>query len=245
MVGFVIFSDEQRDRQTPPDGATLRWLGAALVAAAILLVGPAPAHADWVRTGQWHLYSLNAASAWKLSTGAGVVVAVVDSGVDATHVDLAGQVLPGVDLVGHGDDGRVDAVGHGTSVAALIAGKADGDGVEGLAPNAKILPVRVLDDSNRYSDAAVVARGVRWAVDHGADIINLSLGGDTRSSALAEAISYAWKHDVIVVACTGNVDASKSGERIWYPAREPGVVAVTGLTAALLIRTPREYSGVR
>ncbi len=107
--------------------------------------------------------------AWEYSTGAGVIVAVIDSGVTADHPDLAGQVLPGIDLVRAGGDGTADEVGHGTTVAGLIAGRSDdGEGVVGLAPDAKILPIRVLDAENQYRDAKVVAEGIVWAVDHGA-----------------------------------------------------------------------------
>jgi type VII secretion-associated serine protease mycosin len=120
-------------------------------------------------------------------------------------------------------------VGHGTTVAGLIAGSAaDDKGALGLAPDAKILPIRVLDSDNRYEDAMVVAAGVRWAVDHGARVLNLSLGGIGTSAALAEALDYAFAKDVVVIACTGNVTASTPTE-VWYPAREPGVVAVSGL----------------
>ncbi|MGH3746024.1 MAG: type VII secretion-associated serine protease mycosin, partial [Micromonosporaceae bacterium] len=189
---------------------------------------PAPAQADNVRDKQWHLNELRVRTAWHESTGKGVVVAVVDSGVDATHPDLKGQVLPGIDLVDKGGDGRTDDVGHGTTTAALIAGRHDKAGVVGLAYDTKILPVRVLDGKNRYEDAKTVADGVRWAVDHGAQVVNLSLGGATESSDLAGAIQYAYDHDVVVVACGGNVGVEDT-DQIWYPAREPGVVAVTGL----------------
>jgi type VII secretion-associated serine protease mycosin len=205
-------------------------LSAALAASGVTVFGfGSPAHADWVRNDQWQLSSLHATSAWSESTGAGVVVAVLDSGVDAGHVDLRGQVLPGADFVDGTTDGRRDAVGHGTTVAALIAGRADDNsGVEGVAPAAKILPVRVLDTQNRYRDATNVAKALRWAVDHGADVVNMSLGGGIRSPALADAIDYAYQHDVVVVACTGNQIAGGPDD-IWYPAREPGVVAVAGL----------------
>jgi subtilisin family serine protease len=136
------------------------------------------------------------ADAWTYSSGAGITVAVVDSGVDAHHVDLDGQVLPGLDLVDPQGDGDTDLVGHGTTVAALIAGKDDDNGVIGIAPKAKILPVRVLDQENRYDDALVVAKGVRWAVDHGAKVVNLSLGGSGNSAALAAALDYAFAKDV-------------------------------------------------
>ena len=92
----------------------------------------------------------------------------------------------------------------------------------GLAPKAKILPVRVLDEDNRYDDAMVVAKGVRWAVDHGARVINLSLGGSGTSAALAAALDYAFAKDVVVIACTGNVERRPPPTEVWYPAREPG-----------------------
>jgi type VII secretion-associated serine protease mycosin len=202
--------------------AALTAIGAGLVAT--------PARADWVRNDQWQLGALNAVAAWQHSTGRGIVVAVLDSGVDANHPDLAGQVLPGYDLVDGSSDGRVDPVGHGTTVAALIAGRRDEDGVVGLAPDAKILPVRVLDSHNRYEDASIVARGLRWAVDNGATVVNLSLGGLAHSDVLADAVAYAAAKDVVVIACTGNLAQTAEGApQVWYPAREPGVVAVTGL----------------
>nr|WP_258545015.1 type VII secretion-associated serine protease mycosin [Micromonospora provocatoris] len=243
------------DRQGPPGGPPRRLAGRALLAAASALVtvaGPLapPAHAapaatatlarpwvtpdrvlrtDQVRDEQWQLEELRAKTAWRTSTGRGVVVAVIDSGVDGTHPDLAGQVLPGLDLVTpDGSDGP-DPVGHGTTVAGLIAGRADDDrGVLGLAPDAKILPVRVLDAENRYDDALIIARAVRWAVDNGAQVVNLSLGGSSDNPALAAALDYAFARDVVVVACTGNLATSTTTE-VWYPAREPGVLAVAGL----------------
>jgi subtilisin family serine protease len=203
---------------------------AVLALLACLLMAAQPAWADQTRSAQWQLNALDAKDAWKVSTGRGVVVAVLDSGVDAKHPDLVGQVLPGVDLV-DGGDGRIDPVGHGTTVAGLIAGRADDNsGVAGIAPGAKVLPVRVLDQQNKYDDPAVIAKGVRWAVDHGAEVLNLSLGGALRSDAIAEALRYAAAHDVVVVACTGNVATDPSIHEVWYPAREPGVVAVAGLS---------------
>ncbi|WP_091336333.1 type VII secretion-associated serine protease mycosin [Micromonospora rhizosphaerae] len=188
-----------------------------------------PSRVDPVRDEQWQLDELQAKTAWRSSTGRGVVVAVIDSGVDGAHPDLAGQVLPGIDLVTPDGAAEPDPVGHGTTVAGLIAGRRDDDrGVVGLAPDAKILPIRVLDEENRYDDAMIVAMGVRWAVDNGARVINLSLGGSDDSPALAAALDYAFAKDVVVVACTGNLATSNSRE-VWYPAREPGVIAVAGL----------------
>ncbi|BCJ53614.1 hypothetical protein Asp14428_50890 [Actinoplanes sp. NBRC 14428] len=193
------------------------------------VAAPEPLLGDSVRAEQWHLKTLNVAGAWTYSSGEGVTVAVIDSGVEADHVDLQGQVLKGLDLVDPQGDGDTDLVGHGTTVAALIAGRGDDNsGVVGIAPKAKILPVRVLDRENRYDDAMIVARGVRWAVDNGARVINLSLGGNGSSPALAAALDYAFARDVVVVACTGNVSTSTSSG-VWYPAREPGVIAVAGM----------------
>jgi type VII secretion-associated serine protease mycosin len=206
--------------------------GSSLLAppvAAPLAEPPNPLVGDSVREEQWHLRTLDVPGAWTYADGAGVTVAVIDSGVDATHPDLQGQVLPGLDLVDSKGDGDTDLVGHGTTVAAIIAGRGDDNaGVIGIAPKAKILPVRVLDEENRYNDAIIVAKGVRWAVDHGARVINLSLGGQGSSAALAAALDYAFAKDVVVVACTGNTSASSDTE-VWYPAREPGVIAVAGM----------------
>ena len=189
---------------------------------------PNPLVGDSVRDGETYLKVLNVSAAWTYANGAGVTVAVIDSGVDAHHSDLEGQVLPGLDLVDPKGDGDTDLVGHGTTVSAIIAGRSDDtSGVIGIAPKARILPVRVLNEENRYNDAIIVAKGVRWAVDHGARVINLSLGGSGVSAPLAAALDYAFVKDVVVVACTGNVSASSSSE-VWYPAREPGVIAVAG-----------------
>jgi type VII secretion-associated serine protease mycosin len=188
-----------------------------------------PLVGDPVRDDQWYLKALDVNGAWTYANGSGVTVAVIDSGVDSTHPDLQGQVLPGLDLVDTKGDGDTDLVGHGTTVSAIIAGRGDdATGVIGIAPKAKILPVRVLDEENRYNDAIIVAKGVRWAVDHGAKVINLSLGGNGSSATLAAAIDYAFAKDVVVVACTGNTSASSDTD-VWYPAREPGVIAVAGM----------------
>jgi type VII secretion-associated serine protease mycosin len=208
--------------------ATLAGLVAATGFGAPAFAEPSPLLGDSVRADQYQLKVLGVAGAWAYSSGAGITVAVIDSGVDAHHVDLDGQVLPGLDLVDPKGNGDTDLVGHGTTVSAIIAGKDDSSGVIGIAPRAKILPVRVLDQQNRYDDAMIVAKGVRWAVDHGARVINLSLGGSGSSAALAAAIDYAFAKDVVVVACTGNASAAPS-DGVWYPAREPGVIAVAGM----------------
>jgi type VII secretion-associated serine protease mycosin len=201
------------------------WV-ALLPVVAVTLLTAEPASASVAE--QWQIDMLGARKAWTISTGAGVTVAVIDSGV-APHPDLSGRVQSGIDLVSGNGDGSRDEVGHGTTVAGLIAGRsADGHGVTGLAPDATILPVRVLNAKNKYDDAKVVARGLVWAVDHGAGVVNLSLGGGGVSPALADAIDYAFAKDVVVVACVGNV-MPDGPSTIWHPASEPGVLAVTAL----------------
>ncbi|MFR9755173.1 S8 family serine peptidase [Streptomyces sp. TR06-5] len=193
-----------------------------------LLLGSAPlASADDIRDRQWALDAFAAEDIWRHSTGEGVVVAVVDSGVDATHADLKGQVLKGKDFTGDGDAQR-DRVGHGTGLAGLIAGHGHGSGgnsgVMGLAPDAKILPVKYKKSDIEYGSGASYADAVKYAVDRGADVINLSQGTG-RDVTEERAIEYAVQHGVVVVAATGNI-----GDEIQnFPAAYPGVVAVGGI----------------
>lgn len=189
----------------------------------------APAGADQIRDQQWSLKQYQAETRiWPVSQGEGVIVSVVDSGVMADHQDLTGQVLAGADFSGAKTDGRVDDEGHGTGIASLIAGHGhgSGSGVMGLAPKAKILPIRIRAAGERpelrQSD---IELAVRYAADHGAKVVNLSVGGyDRLDSAARQAILYAVAKDVVVVAATGN--SGDSGAAVEYPAAFPGVVAV-------------------
>jgi type VII secretion-associated serine protease mycosin len=192
--------------------------------------GLAAASNDTYRSQQWALDKLRAETVWGLQRGTGQTVAVVDTGVDGTHPDLAGRLLPGVDYVDAGGDGRTDPNGHGTHVAGIIGAIAgNGLGVAGLADGASILPVRVLDaDGGGWTSD--VASGVTWAVDHGATVINMSLAGPDDDPILASAISYAQSHDVVVVAAAGNDRAA--GDPVEYPAADPGVVAVAATDSA-------------
>jgi type VII secretion-associated serine protease mycosin len=202
-----------------------RALVALLAAAAVLLPG-APAGADATRDLQWHLRFLKVTDAHRLSQGAGVTVAVIDTGVDARHPDLTRNVLTGMDFYNPGD-GRRDEDGHGTEMAALIAAHGrGGSGVLGVAPQAKILPVRVGASEFAFLDRH--AQGIRWAVERGAKVICVAIGGGD-SAELRAAIQAAIAADVVVVAGAGNLPRAR---RVEFPAATPGVVAAAGVDQA-------------
>lgn len=219
-------------------------LAATLAAAAFLLaVSAPPAHADVIRAQQWALDAMHTDDAWRTTKGEGITVAVLDTGVDPTHPDLAGQVLTGKDLIGFGArSGDRAWARHGTAMAGIIAGHGHGpgreDGVLGIAPEAKILPVRVILEGTdpdrtkaRKSRGGSLADGIRWAADNGADVINLSLGDDSESAhpepGEDAAVQYALSKGAAVVASAGN--GGEKGDRISYPAAYPGVIAVTAV----------------
>jgi type VII secretion-associated serine protease mycosin len=238
-----------------------RLLTAFAGAAAALTLITQPAAADAVRDADWALAALHAQKAWQTTKGAGVTVAVLDTGVDGTHPDLTGQVLPGKDEVGFGArQGDRSWARHGTGMAAIIAGhghgSGDGSGVLGIAPQARILPVRViLEDTDpqrqkaRQTRGSALPEGIRWAADHGADVINLSLGDDSSTAApVAEeddAIQYALGKGVVVVASAGN--GGEAADRSSYPAAYPGVIAVAAVDqsgAHAAFSTRRWYASV-
>ena len=179
---------------------------------------------DPLQSQQWGLRALRVPEAWEVRQATGQVVAVVDTGVDARHPDLSGAVVAGKDLVNPALDGRSDPSGHGTHVAGVIAAVAgNARGGAGVALGAKVLPVRVLDgDGSGYDDD--VAEGIVWAADHGAKVINLSLGGAQRSALLEEAVEYALASGAVVVAAAGN--EALVGDPVEWPAAIPGVLAV-------------------
>lgn len=172
---------------------------------------------------QWALPHIQAESAWReMGELAGVSVAVIDTGVCMSHEDLVGRVLDnGYDFVENDDDPE-DVFGHGCSVAGIIAANIDnGIGIAGFAPNASILPIRVLGPSGSGSMADVAA-GIVYAADNGADIINLSLGSSIGSQVTQDAVNHALGKGVTVIASAGNSGGSLPG----FPARYDNVVAV-------------------
>ncbi|GIU86910.1 MAG: hypothetical protein KatS3mg009_1425 [Acidimicrobiia bacterium] len=182
---------------------------------------------DPLRGLQWALDRTSFEAAWTTTRGQGVVVAVIDTGVRGDHEDLAGNLVAGIDLV-DGGDGRIDPAGHGTHVAGILGALAgNGRGIAGGAPGVRIMPVRVLDE-NGTGFSSDVAAGIIWAVDHGARVINLSLGGSSPSQGQLNAIRYAISKGAVVVAAAGN-----NGGPVVYPAAFDEVIAVSAVGSDL------------
>ncbi len=185
---------------------------------------------DPMRSQQWALDKTSFEAAWSVTRGLGVKVAVIDSGVEVAHQELQGSVLPGKDYVDPAGDGRIDPNGHGTHVAGVIAAHVNnGVGIDGAAPGVHILPVRVLD-ADGGGVASKVAKGIIWSADHGARVINLSLGGGT-SDGLRQAIQYANSKRAVVIAAGGN--NAQAGNAPMYPAAYPEAIAVAAVDSNL------------
>jgi Subtilase family/Bacterial pre-peptidase C-terminal domain len=211
----------------------------------------------------WNLNAVDAPESWAQGyKGDGVVVAVVDTGVDVNHPDLinqfwvnAGEIAGnGIDDDGNGyvddvsgwdfvsgDNNPDDGNGHGTHVAGTIAADDNGFGATGVAPDATIMPVRVLDNNGSGTSAAVAA-GIRYAAQMGADIINLSLGGGFSSTILA-AIEYALQFDVLVVAAAGNESASAPGYPALFSASLSNVISVGAYSSSGVIASFSDHVG--
>lgn len=206
-------------------------VAAALLAALLLLPAAALGTNDPYRAQQWSLDDLRVEEAWEVDRGRDAIVAVIDTGVDLEHPDLRDRILRdtdgevlGLDLVA---DDPSDQHGHGTLVAGIVAATADnGQGIAGVAPRARIMPIRVLDEDGA-GRASHVDTAIRWAADHGADVINLSLeslsdddGRNQGPGVSASAVDYAWERGVVVVVASGNSGAVASD----YPDDTPALI---------------------
>lgn len=172
---------------------------------------------------QWNMRCIEAPAAWALSTGKpDLVVAVLDSGVDADHPDLSANLLAGYDFVNQDADPN-DDYGHGTHVTGIIAAQLDNEvGVAGVTPRVSILPLKVLNDRGEGSYANIAA-AIQYAAANGAAIINLSLGGASYSETLQQAVHNAYEAGALLAASTGNNGSSS----VTYPARYAEVLAIS------------------
>jgi len=215
-------------------------LGAlAVVGIAMVAIAPAgalpAARADSIRDMEYWLGGYGFTDAWDTTRGEGATVAIIDTGVDGSVAELKGAVVDGTDVSGLGSSNGQTPVGdsseHGTMVASLIAGRGTsaGNGVIGVAPEASLLSISVALGAGSVGSDEQIAHAVRWAVDHGADVINMSL---TRNSldwpeSWDDAFSYAFDHDVVIVAAAGNRGSGTT--EVGAPATIPGVMAVAGV----------------
>jgi type VII secretion-associated serine protease mycosin len=211
-----------------------RAAAAATVCIALAMLSGPSALADRSRDEQWYLGALRVPDAQRISKGAGVTVAVIDSGVWAGHPDLKGAVLAGTNILGNGGDGRTDNEGHGTAMAGIIAGRGVGgsNSVLGLAPAAQILPVRPT------GSPLLVARAIEWAVDHGATVINMSFKVQP-TPGLERAIQDAAAADVVLVGAAGNTGDGANDQE--YPAAYPEVLAVVSTDRAGAIESSSQH----
>lgn len=194
-----------------------------------------PAIADQVRERQYWLEDYRISEAWEITRGAGVRIAIIDTGIDASHQDLAGALVGGADFSGLGSPDGLTPVGperrHGTMVASLAAGRGNNgvDGVLGSAPEAELLSLSMSFGGGTVSPDEQVANAVRFAVDNGADIISLSLTRNTRDwpESWDRAFGYAVANDVVVIAAAGNRGSGTVS--VGAPATMPGVLTVGGV----------------
>jgi membrane-anchored mycosin MYCP len=211
-------------------GQSAAWAGGPPLDQPALGQRCAPPATIVVRQVPWAQQRLVPQRVWELTQGQGVTVAVIDSGVDGRVPQLAGHVLPGIDIVngkGRADD---DCLGHGTFVAGIIAAQpAQGIGFAGIAPGVQILPVRQTSNGQDGTGSGMAA-AITAAVDSGAKVINISAASSIPSEQLQAAVAYARRHDVLIVAAADN--QAKEGDPRSYPASYPGVLAVGAIDQA-------------
>ncbi len=190
---------------------------AVLAFTALLPAGSGGASDDAFYDKQWGMEKIGAPAAWTVTKGAGVRIGIVDTGIDLTHEDLAGKVVASASCVNSGGDpakcagSAQDDYGHGTHVAGIAAAlTGNGKGVAGVAPDAQFVIAKAFAGAS--GTAADVIAGVKWVVDHGAQVVNLSLGdalfvtAATFGTALSDAVNYAWSHGAVPVVASGNED---------------------------------------
>jgi subtilisin family serine protease len=187
-----------------------RWGGLSAVAFALAVVLavpalPARAATDPAETYQWALTEIKAKQAREVGTGEGITIAIIDTGVDLQHEDLSSKIVTGTNLVSPGQPPQDDN-GRGTHVAGVAAALTDnGRGIAGVAPDASIMPVKVYD-ANQSSSTTRIVDGMKWAADHGADVVDITLEADfaVAASALGDGINYVWAKGAIPVVSAGN-----------------------------------------
>ncbi|MFJ4811533.1 type VII secretion-associated serine protease mycosin [Streptomyces longwoodensis] len=222
----------------------------AVLALMFMGAAEAPGLAETSREQQWFLGAMHAEEMWKVTTGKGITVAVIDTGVDPTNPDLKGRILPGRDLAEDlTGDAHTDYDGHGTGMAGLIAGTGSyggGKGSFGLAPGSKILPVRMPNPLEAANEAEASKRfketlptAIRYAVDNGARVINISLAQREGDPQVTDAVKYALDKGSLVFAGVGN-DGDK-GNPVMYPAATPGVVGVAAVGRDLRRTSESEF----
>ncbi|MBA8813557.1 type VII secretion-associated serine protease mycosin [Frigoribacterium faeni] len=217
-------------------GGAVASIAAVGVVAVSVLIPAGAARADSIRDDQYWLADYGVEQAWQTSRGAGVTVAVIDTGVDSSVAELEGVVVDGTDVSGQGSSDGQTPVGtddptHGTLVGSILAGRgtAPGDGVVGVAPEASLLSVSVGFGTDAVDSDTQIADAVRWSVDHGADVINMSLTRNTLDwpTSWDDAFLYAMENDVVVVAAAGNRGSGTT--EVGAPATMPGVLTVAGV----------------
>lgn len=214
-----------------------------LAAAALVLVPALGAQAsnDPAFSNQWSLARIGAEKAWTRTTGAGVKIGIVDTGVDLTHEDLTGKVVESISCVGSGGDvakcqgSAQDDQGHGTHVSGIAAAyKDNGKGIAGVAPDAQLVVAKVMNAQGTGQGSDVTA-GIKWVVDHGAKVVNLSLGDPAQpitalisENELKDGIDYAWGHGAIAVVASGNSGTGLGVEGSNFGDMNAIIVGATG-----------------
>lgn len=200
---------------------------------ALTCLAPVAVAAD-ARSQQWYLDAMGASEIWRHTTGKGISVAVIDGGVNPSTPSLKGQVVRGVDVAGIAGEATDDYDGHGTTMAELIAGTGKGGGLQGLAPGAKIIPIRTLVAEMRDKEAPgrlhTLDKAIRAAADSDAQIINISLGQNGWDDDTKKAVEYAAEKGKVMFSSVGN--EAQGVNNVDYPAGYPDVVGVAAIDAA-------------